>query len=87
MFPPPMNPSDYRQYLRYDPKIFFGEKHAYLLIWPTQNFGRLHFRPKVQTLKKKRVKNENCVLPQKLLPKLAKNFLNFLWCIFQVYYA
>ena len=24
-----------------------------LLIWPTQNFGRFHFRPKVQALEKK----------------------------------
>ena len=53
---PPIDPSDYCQYLRYDSQNFFGKKHTYLLIWPTRNFGQLHFRPKVQALEKKKWK-------------------------------
>ena len=80
-----MNPTDYCQYLRYDPKFFFGKRHAYLLIWPTQNFGRLHFRPKIQALEKKKVKNDNCVLPLRLLPKMAQKIQKFFWWMFRVH--
>ena len=79
VFPPPMDPPDYCQYLRYDPQNFFGKKHAYLLIWPTQNFGRLHFRPKVQALEKKKgEKWQLCFNPQiiaKNSQKISKKFL------------
>ena len=77
--PPPMDPSDYCQYLRYDPQNFFGKKHAYLLIWPTQNFGRLHFRPKIQALEKKKGKKwQLCFTPWIIAKNDQKNSKFFL---------